>query len=107
MNREEWLGKFEYWNTQMNDMLKAIHNFDRLKHTDDFVIKKSRNYYIQLNTITLKINEVNSNRYQLRISTFEMENKVRRARELLKEAFEKRGLGSKWDSLLADIDRKY
>ncbi len=89
MNRNEWLSKFEGYNIWLNSMLDAIPNFDRLNRKDDFVIEKSKKYYTQLNIVSLKILENRKMPY-MRLSTFDMENRVECAKELLKETLEKR-----------------
>lgn len=106
MNRNEWLGKFEGYNIWLNSMLKAIPNFDRLNRTDEFVIKKSSKYYAQLNTISLKILENRKMPY-MRLSTFDMENRIEVAKELLKEALEKRHIPNEAYYILPDIGMKY
>ena len=89
MNRNEWLGMFEGFDNWLNTMLEAIPNFDRLNRTDDFIIKKSKKYYSQINTMSLKILE-NRKMPHMRLSTFDMENRIEGVKELLKEALEKR-----------------
>jgi len=106
MNRDEWLGKFEGLDIWLNSMLKAIPNFDRMNRKEDFVIKKSRKYYTQINTISLKILENREMPY-MRLDTFDMETRIERAKESLKEALEKRHSPNEWDSLLPNISRKY
>ncbi len=89
MNRNEWVNKFNGYTVWLDTMLDVIHNFDRLNRSDNFIIKKSRKYYTQLNIISLKILENRTMPY-MRLNTFDMENRVERAKELLKEALEKR-----------------
>lgn len=106
MNRNEWLNKFAGYDVWLNAMLDAIPNFDRLNRTNKFVIEKSKKYYSQINIISIKILE-NKDMPYMRLSTFDMEKKVERARELLKEAFEKRNIPNEWGTKLHDIERKY
>lgn len=106
MIRNEWLNQFNRFDIWLNTMLDAIPNFDRLKRTDKFVIEKSIKYYTQLNTISIKILENNGMPY-MGLSTFDMENKVGTAKELLREALEKRKIPNEWEETLPDIERKY
>jgi len=88
----------------LDTMLKAIPNFK--KHKEDYIIEKSRIYYRQIHTISLKILENREMPY-MRLSTFDMENRVERAKELLKKALEKRHIPNEWKSKIPDIERKY
>ena len=102
MNRDEWLAKFEGFDIWLNSMLQAIPNFDRLNRKDEFVIEKSRKYYQQINTVSLKVLENRTMPY-MRLNTFHMENKIERAKDLLKEALEKRNIFNQWESLLPSL----
>lgn len=99
MNREEWLHKFFMFDIWLNSMLSTIPNFNRINRKDEFVIKKSRKYYAQINTVSLKVLE-NREMPHMMLSTYDMERKIVRARELLIEQLEKRKIPNPWDSLL-------
>ena len=104
MNSNEWANKFNGYTVWLDTMLKAIPNFK--DHKENYIIEKSRIYYTQLNTISLKILENRTMPY-MRLNTFDMENRVEMAKELLKEASEKYNIPKEWESKLPDIKRKY
>jgi len=89
MNRNDWINKFNGYTVWLDTMLKAIPNFDKMNRKDDFVIKKSTTYYKQISIISLKILE-NKKMPYMKLNTFDMENRIEGAKELLKEALEKR-----------------
>lgn len=82
-------------------MLKAIPNFD--KRNEKFVMKKSSKYYAQINTASIMVLK-NRTMPEMKTSTYLIENKIARARELLQIEFDKRGITNEWDPKLPSLN---
>lgn len=99
LNRQTWLEKSEAYDILLNTMLEAIPKFDRKK---EYRVKQLYlKYYGTLDLISRRIIE---NKHHKEMIIYTLIKKVRRARELLKEALEKRKIINIWDSMLPDID---
>ena len=101
MNRNDMLGQFEHKNTQLNTMIEAIPNFK--KRDEKFMLNKASKYYNRLQLISTLIQK-NRTMPELCVSTFDIEKKVKYARELLLIEFQKRDIPNKWDPLLPNLD---
>ena len=100
IDKQKWHIEFEYWEILMNTMLKAIPNFE--KHDESFVRTKALKYYTTINTISLKI-LYNRKMPRMKLNTFDIEKKVKKARELLREQISKKEIPNEWDSKLPNL----